>query len=151
MIVDLLRNDLGRICSYGSVKVTHPRELEKLPTVWHTFAQVEGLLAQKNVEWAQVVRAICPGGSVTGAPKIRAMQVIEELEGVRRGWYCGNIGWIGPGGNGTLNIAIRTILMRGQQAQVWAGAGIVADSQEEAEYQETMTKARALLSALGLL
>ncbi|MEI8195564.1 MAG: anthranilate synthase component I family protein [Phycisphaerae bacterium] len=153
MIVDLLRNDLGRVCQYGSVQVTQPRALEEHPTVWHTVATIEGMLTPV-AGWEAIVRAMCPGGSITGAPKIRAMQIIEELEGQRRDWYCGNLGWIGPREAGVLNIAIRTILLEGLDdptmatAQVWAGSGIVADSEPQAEYEETLAKARAMLEAL---
>lgn len=153
MIVDLLRNDLGRVCEYGSVQVQQPRALEEHPTVWHTVATIEGLLTPE-AGWEAIVRAMCPGGSITGAPKIRAMQIIEELEGQRRDWYCGNLGWIGPREAGVLNIAIRTILLEGLDqptpptARVWAGAGIVADSDPQSEYDETLAKAQAMLDSL---
>ena len=151
MIVDLLRNDLGRVCSYGSVSVVNPRAIEEHPTVWHTVALLEGRLdAQREIGWGHLIAALCPGGSVTGAPKIRAMQIIEELEPVRRAVYCGNIGWIGPRDTGAMNIAIRTILMRGAHAYVYAGGGVVADSDPAAEYEETLDKARAPLAALGI-
>lgn len=152
MIVDLLRNDLGRICRYGTVRVTEPRELEGHPTVWHTMANIEGYLdSQYGDGWGGIVRAMCPGGSITGAPKIRAMQIIDSLEQARRGWYCGHLGAIGPRETGLLNIAIRTIFMQGKTAHVWAGGGIVADSDEPGEYEETRTKARAMLRALAVL
>jgi anthranilate/para-aminobenzoate synthase component I len=150
MIVDLMRNDLGRVSEFGSVSVDAAREVEKHPTVWHTVASVTSRL-KENAGLADLLRAVCPGGSITGAPKIRAMQIIEELEGFRRGLYCGNIGVIGPGGRTmTLNIAIRTILMQENIARVFAGGGIVADSDAVAEYEETVVKASAMLRALGV-
>jgi len=147
MIVDLLRNDLGRVCEFGSIRVIDPRLVEAHPTVWHTLAVIQG---RCGASWAEILAALVPGGSITGAPKIRAMQIIEELEPTRRGWYCGNIGWIGPANTGTLNIAIRTILMAGETAWVHAGGGVVADSQAPDEYDETLAKAAAMLAALGV-
>ncbi len=160
MIVDLLRNDLGRVCRFGSVEVTEPRAMEQHPTLWHTAATIEGEL-RPDAGLSQILAALCPGGSITGAPKIRAMQIIEELEPTRRGLYCGNIGVIGPPPNAettaggrcsfvALNIAIRTIQMIGSTAYVHAGAGIVADSDPAQERQETRDKAAALLRALGM-
>lgn len=158
MIVDLLRNDLGRVCRFGSVRVTEARGIEQHPTLWHTAATIAGEL-RGDAGIAGVLAALCPGGSITGAPKIRAMQIIEELEKTRRGLYCGNIGVIGPppaasaGGQCpfmAFNIAIRTIQMNGQTAYVHAGAGIVADSDPARERQETLDKAAALLRALGV-
>ncbi len=154
MIVDLLRNDLGRICEFKTVQVIQPRQMEAHPTVWHTVATIQGQLRRTAAGWGSILAALCPGGSITGAPKIRAMQIITKLEEFRRGLYCGNIGWIGPQGDGALNIAIRTILLethaKGCKAWVWAGGGIVADSTPEAEYEETLHKAAALCKALGL-
>jgi anthranilate/para-aminobenzoate synthase component I len=150
MIVDLMRNDLGRVSEYGSVCVEAAREVEKHPTVWHTVATVSSRL-KAGAGLADLLRAVCPGGSITGAPKIRAMQIIEELEGFRRGLYCGNIGAIGAEARTlTLNIAIRTILMQEGMARVFAGGGIVADSDAQAEYDETLVKAAAMLRALGV-
>jgi aminodeoxychorismate synthase component I len=148
MIVDLLRNDVGRVARFGSVHVIEPRAVERHPTVWHTVATVECDL-REGVGLAEVLAAVCPGGSITGAPKIRAMQIIEELEGFRRGLYCGNIGVIAPGGGAmALNIAIRTILMQGGRAYVYAGGGVVTDSVPEKEFEETLHKARAMMGAL---
>ena len=149
MIVDLLRNDLGRVAAFGSVKVTEPRMLERLPTLWHTVAEITAELAPGS-SWAALIAALCPGGSVTGAPKIRAIEIIDELECHRRGLYCGSIGYISTGSSAALNIAIRTIQMMGQTAHVWAGGGIVADSDPELEYQESLHKAAAMFRALGL-
>ena len=155
MIVDLLRNDLGRVSKFGTVRVTEPRVIEQHPTVWHTAATIASEL-REDAGLAEVLAALCPGGSITGAPKIRAMQIIEELEAHRRGLYCGNIGVIGapnPAGgcpNLALNIAIRTIQMDGDMAYVHAGAGIVADSDPAQEYEETLHKAAAMLRTLGI-
>ncbi len=152
MIVDLLRNDLGRVAEYGSVRVRQARAMEQHPTVWHTVATIDAQL-RRGVGVAELLAALCPGGSITGAPKIRAMQVIEELEGFRRGMYCGNIGAIGPGrvGNAVaLNIAIRTIVQQEGHAYVYAGGGIVADSDPGREYEETLHKAAAMFRALRL-
>jgi para-aminobenzoate synthetase component 1 len=150
MIVDLMRNDLGRVAEYGSVRVDAAREVEKHPNVWHTVATVSSQL-RADAGLAELLRAVCPGGSITGAPKIRAMQIIEELEGFRRGLYCGNIGVIGAEARTmTLNIAIRTILMQEGVARVFAGGGIVADSDAQGEYDETLVKASAMLRALGV-
>jgi anthranilate/para-aminobenzoate synthase component I len=165
MIVDLLRNDLGRVSRFGTVRVDDPRKLEQHPTLWHTVATIEAEL-RPEASLAEFLAAICPGGSITGAPKIRAMQIIEEIEGFRRALYCGNMGLIGPmhqyassaGARGpasmprwmTLNIAIRTILMQGDRAFVYAGGGIVADSVPELEYEETLHKALAMFRSLGL-
>ena len=148
MIVDLERNDLGRVCEFGSVHVPELRRLEPYPTVWHTVAIVEGRL-RSGVTRAGLLRATFPGGSITGAPKIRAMQIIEELEGLRRHVYCGAIGYLGFDGTMDLNIAIRTITVMDGQAYFHAGGGIVADSQPDDEYDETLHKARALANALG--
>jgi aminodeoxychorismate synthase component I len=148
MIVDLERNDLGRICEYGSVRVRTLREVEKFATVQHTVATVEGRV-RDGLDVGDILRATFPGGSITGAPKIRAMQVIAELETSRRGAYTGSLGYFDTGGAFDLNIAIRTIVARDGQASVWAGSGIVADSDPEEEYRETMSKASPLFASLG--
>ena len=148
MIIDLLRNDLGRVCRYGSVRVVNPRELETHPTVFHLVGTVVGELRQ-GVDAADLLAACFPGGSITGAPKIRAMEIIDELEGVARGVYTGSIGWFGANGDGELNIAIRTVVCDRGRALVQVGGGIVADSTPEGEYQETLDKARALLEAIA--
>ncbi|HEY4329403.1 MAG TPA: anthranilate synthase component I family protein, partial [Phycisphaerae bacterium] len=149
MIVDLLRNDLGRISEYGSVRVVEERGVEMHPTVWHTVATIEARL-RKDAGIKEILEALCPGGSITGAPKIRAMQIIEQLEPQRRQLYCGNIGVIGPLGRSMgLSVAIRTILMQQGSAYIYAGGGIVADSVASQEYEETLVKAGAMLKALG--
>ena len=149
MIVDLQRNDLGRICEIGSVRVTQPRAIEAHPTVYHGVATIEGIL-RPGTGFVDILTAVFPCGSITGCPKIRAMQVIDELEPVRRGPYCGAIGWIGPGGAMEFNVAIRTMVLKDGVAHVPVGGGIVADSDPVGEHEETLVKAKAMLSALGL-
>ena len=148
MIVDLVRNDLGRVCAYGSVRVAERRQIETHPTVHHGVATIRGRLhGTKDV--VDLLRATMPGGSVTGAPKVRAMQIIEELEPVRRGPYCGSIGYLAPQA-ACLNIAIRTMLIDPDRHLVdfSVGGGIVADSDPAAEFQETLDKAAAIRKAL---
>jgi para-aminobenzoate synthetase component 1 len=149
MIVDLERNDLGRVCEIGSVRVTRPREIEAHPTVYHGSATIEGIL-RRDVTLVDLLRATFPGGSVTGAPKIRAMQVIDELEPDQRGPYCGAIGYIASDGSMEFNIAIRTMIVRDGLVHVPVGGGIVADSDPAAEHEETLVKARAMFAALGV-
>jgi len=149
MIVDLERNDLGRACQTGSVKVPELFCLETYATVYHLVSTVTGTLpAGKNV--LDLLPVVFPGGSITGAPKIRSMEIIEELESVRRGIYTGSLGYIDFGGRADLNIVIRTFVIKNGRAYFQVGGGIVADSRPELEYQETLDKARALLSALGV-
>jgi len=150
MITDLLRNDLSKVCTYGSVQVKAARVLETYPHVRHAFSVVAGVLRQEN-DWEDLLRATFPGGSITGAPKIRAMQIIGELEGNARGPYCGSIGRIGLGAdpNLDLNIAIRTVRIEGQSLLFDVGSGIVADSDPAAEDAETIHKARGIFHALG--
>ena len=149
MIVDLERNDLGRVCEIGSVKVTQPRTIEAHPTVFHGVATVEGKL-RPDVGFVDLLRATFPGGSITGAPKVRAMEIIEELEPVRRGPYCGAIGYLAGDGSMQFNVAIRTMIMKDGLVHVPVGGGIVADSVPEEEYEETLVKARAMFAALGV-
>ncbi|CAA9386846.1 MAG: Para-aminobenzoate synthase, aminase component, partial [uncultured Phycisphaerae bacterium] len=149
MIVDLERNDLGRVCEIGSVRVTEPRTVEAHPTVYHGVATVEGLL-RDDVTFVDLLRATFPGGSVTGAPKIRAMEIIEELEPVRRGPYCGAIGYLAADGSAEFNIAIRTMIVKDGVVHVPVGGGVVADSLPAAEYDETLVKARAMFAALAV-
>ncbi len=149
MIVDLLRNDLGRVCRYGSIRVTEPAALEAHPTVFHLVATVEGEL-RPDVDPAGLLRATFPGGSITGAPKIRAMEIIDEMEAVARGVYTGCLGIISADGDCEWNIAIRTMVYDGGRALIQAGGGIVADSRPDDEYHETLHKARALIEALAM-
>jgi para-aminobenzoate synthetase component 1 len=148
MIVDLERNDLGRVCEYGSVRVTEPCVLETYPTVFHLVATVEGRLHERH-DLVDLLRSTFPGGSITGAPKIRAMEIIDELEPTARGVYTGNLGWIDFRGRADFNILIRTMLKLGDDVYFQAGGGIVSDSEPEAEYEETIDKARALMRAVG--
>jgi para-aminobenzoate synthetase component 1 len=149
MIVDLERNDLGRVCEYGSVRVPELIRLETHPTVFHLVATVTGRL-RPEVTPVDCLRACFPGGSITGAPKIRAMEIIEELEPTHRGPYTGAIGYLGWDGSCDLNIAIRTLTLAGGEAHFQVGGGIVADSDPDAEYEETLHKGRALMRALGV-
>ena len=147
MIVDLLRNDLGRVCASGSVRVPQLFELESFPGVHHLVSTVAGTLAPGR-HALDLLRACFPGGSITGAPKIRAMEIIEELEPHRRGIYCGAIGYVGHDGVMDTNIAIRTLVYSDGRARCWAGGGVVIDSEAHAEYQETFDKAAGMLAML---
>lgn len=149
MIIDLQRNDLGRICRYGSVQVTDLIRLEKYPTVWHLVSTITGKL-RPGLRVSEILQAIFPGGSITGAPKIRAMEIIEELEPYKRGLYTGSIGYVGFDGAWDTNIVIRTILMKDGMAYFNGGGGIVADSVPEEEHEESLQKVRALIRVLGL-
>ena len=150
MIVDLLRNDLSKTCKKGSVKVPALFAIESYATVHHLVSTVTGILGD-NQHALDLLKSCFPGGSITGAPKIRAMEVIEELEPNRRGVYCGAIGYIGFDGNMDSNIAIRTLVHSKGSIRFWAGGGIVNDSELEEEYQESFDKAAALLSLLQKL
>jgi para-aminobenzoate synthetase component I len=147
MIVDLLRNDLGRVCRYGSVRVPALCQLETYGFVHHLVSEVRGELRQ-GLGPVDLLKAAFPGGSVTGAPKIRAMEIIAELEPDARGPYCGCLGWVGFDGSMDTNILIRTFTMGGGWLQFPVGGGIVADSAPEREYDETWLKAEGMLKAL---
>lgn len=147
MLVDLERNDLGRISRYGSVKVTELMAVERYSHVMHIVSEVTGELAAGKDAY-DVIHAVFPGGTITGAPKIRTMEIIEELEPVRRGPYTGAIGWIDYNGDMELNIVIRTMLSVHGHAHVQAGAGIVIDSMPGREYKEALNKAKALWKAI---
>ena len=149
MIVDLLRNDLGKNCESGSITVPKLFELESFPNVHHLVSTVTGKLAD-NSSPLDLLRDCFPGGSITGAPKKRAMQIIEELEPVKRSAYCGSIGYISANNRMDTNIAIRTVIADGDQLHCWGGGGIVADSEEDREYQESIDKISALLEALEI-
>jgi para-aminobenzoate synthetase component 1 len=148
MIVDLERNDLGKVCVPGSVRVKEHAAIEEYATVYHLVSTVEGLLLQ-DVDLVDLIKASFPGGSITGAPKIRAMEIIEELEPTKRGPYTGSIGYISFNGNMDLNIAIRTIIQAQKMLSYQVGGGIVADSIPEEEYQETLDKGIALARAIA--
>jgi len=147
MIVDLLRNDLGKVCMPGSVRASRLFDIETFASVHQLVSTVEGRLAQGR-HALDLVAACFPGGSITGAPKVAAMQIIESLEPHRRSVYCGSIGYIGYDGNMDLNIAIRTLVQCGSSIYTWAGGGVVADSDVDAEYQESLDKAAAMLAVL---
>ncbi|MBI5918767.1 MAG: aminodeoxychorismate synthase component I [Nitrosomonadales bacterium] len=147
MIVDLLRNDLGRCCVPGSVRTPELFAVESHANVHHLVSTVTGELAAGE-DALSLLRACFPGGSITGAPKQRAMQIIEELEPQRRGVYCGAIGYVGFDGNMDCNIAIRTLVFSGKEVRCWAGGGLIADSVAAAEYQETLDKASGMLTLL---
>ena len=147
MIVDLLRNDLSKSCAPGTVKVPKLFDVESYATVHHLVSTVTGEL-RADRDALDLLRGCFPGGSITGAPKLRAMQIIEELEPLRRGVYCGAIGYAGFDGNMDVNIAIRTLVHSHGTVRFWAGGGIVADSRLEDEYQETFDKAAAMLKLL---
>jgi para-aminobenzoate synthetase component 1 len=147
MIVDLERNDIARICEAGTRKVVQPRTIESYPTVFHAVATVAGQL-RNDITFCDILKAMFPGGSITGAPKIRSMEIIDETEPTARGVYTGSIGYIGLDGSVSLNIAIRTIIIKNQMAFAQTGGGIVADSDPQAEWNETLTKARALLAGI---
>lgn len=147
MIIDLERNDLGRVCEFGSVRVLSDGDVETHPTVFHRTATIAGRL-REDCDAIDLLRATFPGGSITGAPKVRAMQIIEELEGRPRGAYCGAIGYIGLDGTMLLNLAIRTMCVRGGVVEIPVGSGIVADSVPQQEYEELQAKAAGMIAAL---
>lgn len=147
MIVDLLRNDIGKNCAVGSVKATRLFELESFANVHHLVSTVTGVLAEGS-DAIDLLRGCFPGGSITGAPKLRAMQIIEELEPHRRGVYCGAIGYIGFDGNMDTSIAIRTAVFSDGNIRFWAGGGIVADSEMDKEYRETWDKASSMMQLM---
>ncbi|WP_105615706.1 aminodeoxychorismate synthase component I [Vallitalea okinawensis] len=147
MIVDLERNDLSKVCKPGTVEVTELFKLEAYPTVYHLVSTVKGAL-KENTSIVDLLKATFPGGSITGAPKIRAMEVIEELEVTKRNIYTGSVGYIGFDGNADFNIVIRTVLMKDGKAYIGVGGGITWESNPEEEYEETLTKAKALFKAI---
>ncbi|MFN0279823.1 MAG: anthranilate synthase component I family protein [Pyrinomonadaceae bacterium] len=157
MIVDLLRNDLGRICEYGSIRVEKLCELEEHPTLFHLVSTISGD-PRKDIAFSDILKAMFPCGSITGAPKISTMKIIEEMETVNRGLSMGAIGYYVPGSNFhvqssifDMSVAIRTMVIKDQVATFNVGGGIVIDSDPESEYKETLTKAKALLDAIGVV
>jgi anthranilate synthase component 1 len=149
MLVDLARNDIGRVCAYGSVKVPEFMIIERYSHVMHIVSQVEGQLAPERTAF-DLMRATFPAGTVSGAPKIRAMQLIAKKEGTQRGSYGGALGYFSYDGNLDSCITLRTALLKDGQVHIQAGAGVVADSVPETEYQETINKASALFKAISL-
>ena len=149
MLVDLARNDLGRICRPGTVEVSNFMKVEKFSHVMHLVSEVEGRI-QPTKDAFNVLEACFPAGTVSGAPKVRAMEIIDELEPNSRGPYAGAVGYIGFNGNMDTCITIRTIIFKGEQAYIQVGAGIVADSIPEMEYQETLNKSKAMFKAINL-
>jgi anthranilate synthase component 1 len=147
MLVDLERNDLGKVSEYGSVEVEEYRRVDRYSEVFHLVSSVTGRLAPEY-DLADAIRATFPGGTITGAPKPRTMEIIDELEATRRGPYTGSIGVLGFDDRATLNIVIRTLVRRGDEYFLRVGAGIVHDSVPEREYEETLDKGRALVRAL---
>ncbi len=145
MITDLLRNDIGQVCKIGSVNVAHHRALQACPTVWHTYSLVEGVL-RDDLTAVDLLESCMPGGSITGCPKKRSMEIIDELEPVCRGPYTGAIGYISDCGNMDTNIVIRTLIAKNGKLHLNVGGGIVADSENDAEYQETLDKAKSFLN-----
>lgn len=150
MLVDLARNDLGRVCRYGSVEVTHLMDIIEYAHVLHIESEVTGALAD-GVELLDVVGAVFPGGTITGVPKIRTMQLIAELEPNTRGLYTGSIGYLSFAGGMDLNIVIRTLVLKDGKAYAQVGGGVVHDSSPRQEYKETLNKARSQLLALSAL
>jgi anthranilate/para-aminobenzoate synthase component I len=148
MITDLLRNDLGRVCDYGSVQVPELVRLERYPQVQHLVSTIEGRLRPEVTHFAALAQCF-PGGSITGAPKIRAMEIIDEIEPVTRGPYTGCLGYLGFNRESQLSIVIRTAVCQGDRIYFHVGAGIVADSVAEAEYEETLAKAAGFMAAAG--
>jgi len=148
MITDLLRNDLGQVCEFGSIEVTEMLQLETLAQVHHLVSTVTGTL-RPDIGPIAAIAACFPGGSITGAPKKRAMEIIHELEQAPRGIYCGAIGCLGYNGESSLSIAIRTLVRHGQRLTYQVGAGIVADSDPEKEYEETLHKAAGIRLAIA--
>ncbi|MEW5758816.1 MAG: anthranilate synthase component I family protein [Candidatus Omnitrophota bacterium] len=149
MIIDLIRNDLGRVCNYNSIRVINKRKLEEYKTVFQTIAIVRAML-HKEKDNIDLLMATLPGGSITGCPKIRAVEIIDEIEPLRRAIYTGSFGYLSFSGNLDLNILIRTFLIKQNNFYFQVGGGIVSDSTPELEYDETLTKARALMEALDL-
>jgi anthranilate synthase component 1 len=149
MLVDLGRNDVGRVARYGSVELSDVMVIERYSHVMHITSNVTGQLADDKDAF-EALQACLPAGTVSGAPKVRAMEIIDELEPHRRGPYAGAVGYFDFGGNMDTCIALRTLVVQGDMAYVQAGAGIVADSNPTAEYQETLNKARGLIRAIEL-
>ena len=150
MLIDLERNDLGKVCNYGSVEVDELMITEDYSHVIHIASNVRGLIASHK-DCFDLIKAVFPGGTITGVPKVRCMEIIDELEPVARGPYTGSIGYIRFSGDMDLNIIIRTFVCKNDRSYIHIGAGIVADSEPEREYHETLKKAEALIKTLSEL
>lgn len=148
MLVDLERNDLGRVCAWGSVRVSERYAIERYSHVMHIVSQVEGRL-RKGQSSLDALQAVFPGGTITGCPKIKSVEIIERLEGISRGLFYGSAGYFTEGGDAVFNILIRTAYLRGQRLYIQAGAGIVADSHPRREFREILAKSAALREAAG--
>jgi len=148
MLIDLERNDMGRVSTYGSVEVDELMITEDYSHVIHIVSNIRGRLMHRKTRM-DVIQAVFPGGTITGVPKVRCMEIIDELEPVRRGPYTGSLGYLGFSGVMDMNIVIRSFVVKNGYAYVQAGAGIVADSDPEREYHETIKKAEALIASLG--
>jgi anthranilate/para-aminobenzoate synthase component I len=148
MLVDLERNDLGRVCKYGSVRVEDFMVIERYSHVSHLVSNIIGEL-RSDVTGRDLITAVFPGGTITGVPKIRCMEIIEELEPTRRGPYTGSLGYLSWSGDLDLNILIRSLVLAKDRGYLQVGAGIVADSDPDSEYDETLHKANAFFTALG--
>jgi anthranilate synthase component 1 len=149
MLVDLGRNDVGRVAQTGSVSVNEFANVERYSHVMHIVSNVQGELLPGK-DWLDLLRATFPAGTLSGAPKVRAMEIIDELENLRRGPYGGCVGYVDYSGNMDTAIAIRTLLVKDGEIYLRAGAGVVADSDPESEFQETLSKGRALIEAIDL-
>ena len=147
MITDLLRNDMGKVCEFGSVRVVSTSIVRAFASVWHAYSHISGVCA-KGVRSIDALLSMSPGGSVTGCPKRRAMEIIDELEPVARGVYAGSIGYINPDDSADFNIAIRTLIKKRERVYLQVGGGIVYDSNEKDEYKETLDKAKSFLGIL---
>jgi anthranilate synthase component 1 len=147
MLVDLGRNDLGRVCEYGTVYVTDMMIVERYSHVMHIVSQVQGKI-RKGMYAFDLLRATFPAGTLSGAPKVRAMEIIEELEGTRRGTYGGAVGYFSFDGSMDMCITIRSLMMQGDRIYMQAGGGLVADSDPALEYEESLNKAKAVLAAV---
>ena len=147
MLVDLERNDLGRVCRYGSVQTSEFMAIEQCSHVNHIVSTVQGHLAESRDAF-DLIQAMFPGGTITGAPKIRCMEILDELEPTTRGPYTGSLGYLSLSGDLDLNILIRSVIVKGTRGYIQVGAGIVADSVPEREYEETLLKAEALFAAM---
>jgi para-aminobenzoate synthetase component 1 len=147
MITDLVRNDLGQVAEIGSVKTQALVRIRPTPSVWHLESTVTARLARTK-SWIDVMKSLHPAGSISGTPKLRALEILDSLEKVRRGPYCGAVGWIDANGNADFAVAIRTCVQVGETIRVYGGGGIVADSDPEAEYYESLVKIAPILECL---